>query len=151
MPLSFWGNPHKFGKLRPLPEKNTRSSRIPAKNHPDNIFFQKYMHKGHTTLIRSLCLCTPARNIDIIWISRCMHHTHDTSNLPSAKTFETFVWESSKIILNTIMADLVHLRVALSIATIQPISLSPFRLVASDSTIKRQTARCRTAVWSFCR
>jgi hypothetical protein len=38
------------------------------------------------------------------------------------------------------------LRVALSITTTQPISVSPFRLVASDNTTKRQTASCRAVV-----
>jgi hypothetical protein len=39
--------------------------------------------------------------------------------------------------------------VALSIATAQPISLSPFRLVASDNTTKRKTVRCCAVVLSL--
>jgi hypothetical protein len=42
------------------------------------------------------------------------------------------------------------LRVALSIATTQPISLSPFGLVACDITTKHQTVRCRAVVLLSC-
>jgi hypothetical protein len=42
-------------------------------------------------------------------------------------------------LLLSMVADFGTLRVALAIATTQNISLSPFRLVTSDNTTKRQT------------